>query len=105
MFFIMIKNIYIHFFDNHVFYNDKKDLTQQFFQSEDIDFINNKHLGKGHDITGHIDYVHPFGNDNKFELGVKQIDRRTRMDYATDFSNSIGSSNDLTFGLNSINLS
>ena len=85
-------------YGKHV-HNDKKDLTQRFNHLEDSDFINNKHLGKGHEITGQIDYVHPFGNDNKFELGVKKIDRKTKMDYATDFSDLIGGNSDLTFGL------
>ena len=85
-------------YGKHV-HNDKKDLTQRFIHLEDSDFINNKHLGKGHEITGQIDYVHPFGNDNKFELGVKKIDRKTKMDYATDFSDLISGNSDLTFGL------
>ena len=90
-------------YGRHV-HDDKKDLFQQFDQYENSDFIYNKHLGKGHEITGQIDYTHPLGDDNKIEMGIKQIDRRTKMDYATDFSPNIQSvfgSNNMPFGLES----
>ena len=79
-------------YGRHV-HDDKKDLYQNFIMtpSDNINFIKNKHLGKGHEITGQIDYVHPFGDDNKLELGVKHIDRRTKMNYSTDFPFSSGS--------------
>ena len=46
-------------------------------------------LGNGYELTGQIDYIHPFGDDNKLELGVKRIARYTTNDYQTDFTTMI----------------
>jgi len=75
-------------YGRHV-HDDNQDFTQTDPELE----VNNEMIGKGHELTGQIDYVHPFGNDNKFEIGIKSIDRRTNNDYVTDVLNISDASN------------
>lgn len=44
--------------------------------------------GNGYELTAQIDYTHPFGEDNKFEIGLKRISRYTTNDYKTTLDNS-----------------
>lgn len=64
--------------------NDNKSIEQVDFEDVLIDNIMD---GKGYELTGQIDYIHPFGNENKLELGLKRINRYTTNDYSTDLSN------------------
>ena len=54
---------------------------------EDI-IVDNMMDGNGYEMTGQIDYVHPFGDENKLELGLKKINRYTTNDYSTEIDNS-----------------
>ena len=65
-------------------HDDKKEINQENY--DDIN-IENEMYGKGYEITGQVDYIHPFSNDNKLELGFKHIGRYTTNDYETNISN------------------
>ena len=64
--------------------HDDKSFLEQTDNSDYSGFIDNKMLGKGYELTGQLDYVHPFGNKNKFEAGLKRIERNTVNDYNTE---------------------
>ncbi|MAQ32009.1 MAG: hypothetical protein CMD26_04695 [Flavobacteriales bacterium] len=64
--------------------HDDISFLEQTGNSEYSGFINNEMLGKGFELTGQLDYIHPFGNKNKFELGLKRIERNTVNDYKTE---------------------
>ena len=66
--------------------HDDNKASNQVSSDSDLMIANNM-LGSGYELTGQIDYVHPFGN-NKLELGVKKIDRRTNNDYVTDITSN-----------------
>jgi len=72
-------------YGSHI-HDDNKIIYQDGFEDNVID---NRMLGNGYELTGQIDYIHPFGDDNKLELGVKRIGRYTTNDYQTDFTTMI----------------
>jgi ferric enterobactin receptor len=51
--------------------------------------IDNTNDVNGNEITIQIDYTHPFGEDNKIELGVKNVQRKTNVDYETFIDNEV----------------
>ena len=65
-------------------HDDKKEINQENY--DDIN-IENEMYGKGYEITGQVDYIHPLSNDNKLEVGLKHIGRYTTNDYETNISN------------------
>ena len=65
-------------------HDDDKSIEQIGYNDVAID---NMMDGSGYELTTQLDYVHPFGNDNKLELGLKRIDRYTTNDYNTDINN------------------
>ena len=58
-------------------HDDKKEINQENY--DDIN-IENEMYGKGYEITGQVDYIHPLSNDNKLEVGLKHIGRYTTND-------------------------
>ena len=65
-------------------HDDDKIIEQVGFEDIKVD---NMMDGEGYELTGQIDYVHPFGDDNKLEIGVKNINRYTTNDYETEINN------------------
>tara|TARA_B100000579_G_scaffold219079_1_gene179162 strand:+ start:9694 stop:12192 length:2499 start_codon:yes stop_codon:yes gene_type:complete len=51
--------------------------------------IDNMMDGNGYELTGQVDYVHPLGDDDKIEIGIKRINRYTTNDYYTDIDNIV----------------
>ena len=72
-------------YGSHI-HDDDQEMTQIGYQDNSI--INSMD-GSGYELTGQIDYTHPFGEDNKFEIGLKRINRYTTNDYKTTVDNSI----------------
>ena len=53
---------------------------------QEVDLENNMN-GDGYELTSQVDYVHPFGEENKLEIWFKRINRFTTNIYTTDISN------------------
>ena len=70
-------------YGGHV-HDDDKIIEQVGFEDIKID---NRMDGDGYELTGQIDYLHPFGDENKLELGIKSINRYTINDYVTNIDN------------------
>ena len=65
-------------------HDDDKIIRQVGYEDNIID---NMMDGAGYELTGQIDYTHPFGDENKIELGIKSISRYMSNDYSTSLEN------------------
>ena len=72
-------------YGSHI-HDDDQEMSQIGYQDNSI---KNSMDGSGYELTGQIDYTHPFGEDNKFEIGLKRISRYTTNDYKTTVDNYI----------------
>ena len=71
-------------YGSHI-HDDDQEMAQIGYQDNSV---KNSMDGSGYELTGQIDYTHPFGKENKFEIGLKRISRYTTNDYKTTVDNS-----------------
>jgi len=71
-------------YGSHI-HDDDQEMAQIGYQDNSV---KNSMDGSGYELTGQIDYTHPFGEENKFEIGLKRISRYTTNDYKTTVDNS-----------------